>query len=165
MESACVCSCTKLCERCLAFLFLRRYPLSVNCLNWIEVEVPRIRGTFLVIGSFVRRRGGRGTAYVVAAYVAAAPATRTDGVVGIETRSWKTDIDRLPVYYALPRVLRERTWALADTVMTCVRQCIARINDNASLSSIDHSNPLTSELLFAKYLIDFWTRQLFPMIK
>lgn len=49
----------------------------------------------LVIGSFVCQE----TAYVVVAYVVTAPAaTRTDGVAGIETRSWKTDIDRLPAY-------------------------------------------------------------------
>ncbi|KYN35762.1 Krueppel-like factor 6 [Trachymyrmex septentrionalis] len=49
----------------------------------------------------VPRVDKRDTAYAIAAYVATAPATtRTDGVAGIETRSWKTDIDRLPTYAA-----------------------------------------------------------------
>lgn len=151
----------KLCERYLAFLFLRRYSLSANCLNWIEVEVPRIRGTFLVIGSFVRR--GKGGLHTWLPYTWRRRRRRRDGWSGwnrdekLENRYWSL----AGVLRSLPRVLRGRTWAFADTVMTCVYAGVSHVtsNDIVTPELSDRSNSLTSELILAKCLIDSWTRQ------
>lgn len=66
------------------------------------------------------------TAYAVAAYVATAPAaTRTDGVAGIETRSWKTDIDRLPACAAsCPAYTTRMHVSVCGYRNDCLRRCI-----------------------------------------